>query len=336
MNKISKTTEILKQDGLKALISRGIQYIHWRLGSKGGISSNPRLEQYSGYLRPVYNTIFQYRHGKGTDIMKESWDNLIILDACRYDDFRDLNPLSGELEYRISRAADSSEFIQKNFCDRDLRDTVYITANPHVKHVSGDVFHKIVDDPLSQWDPEVGCVKPSSVTEAALNAHSEFPNKRLIIHYMQPHDPPIGETGELIKDEINLAGTSNHTGPSKEGTRMMTAVRDGKIPVDMARKSYRENLSIVLEEVKILLDEINGRTVISSDHGEMFGEKPYPIIGRLYEHYRHPHTIELCKVPWFIIEADRRRSIHKSDNISSDKRVEDNQIEDQLKALGYK
>ena len=34
--------------------------------------------------------------------MKEDWDNLVILDACRYDMFKKLNTINGKLEYKIS------------------------------------------------------------------------------------------------------------------------------------------------------------------------------------------------------------------------------------------
>jgi hypothetical protein len=39
------------------------------------------------------------------------------------------------------------------------------------------------------------------------------------------------------------------------------------------QKAYIENLSINLEFVKELADELNGRTVITSDHAQLLGER---------------------------------------------------------------
>ncbi len=33
--------------------------------------------------RLVQETVFRYNYGVGTEVIKEDWDNLIILDACR-------------------------------------------------------------------------------------------------------------------------------------------------------------------------------------------------------------------------------------------------------------
>ena len=54
---------------------------------------------------------------KGTFVMNEDWDNLIILDACRYDLF---NAVAGiNSDYIISRGSDTAEF---------LRETLLITS----------------------------------------------------------------------------------------------------------------------------------------------------------------------------------------------------------------
>ena len=45
---------------------------------------------------------FYYKRNDGTHIMDEDWDNLIILDACRYDLFEEVNTIDGTLESRIS------------------------------------------------------------------------------------------------------------------------------------------------------------------------------------------------------------------------------------------
>ena len=66
-------------------------------------------------LRKIHSLIFQHRYGPGIDVMDQDWDNLIILDACRYDYFKKQIEIEGELEPVTSKGAHSSEFIQKNF-----------------------------------------------------------------------------------------------------------------------------------------------------------------------------------------------------------------------------
>ena len=77
--------------------------------------------------------------------------------------------------------------------------------------------------------------------------------------------------------------------------------------------------------------------VISADHGEMFGEQPYPILGKLYEHYQNPRTKELCKVPWLVVDSQAgRRKIHSGNSTHDADSVDDDMLSDQLEALGYK
>jgi hypothetical protein len=45
--------------------------------------------------------------------MQEDWDNLIILDACRYGAFERNNTIPGALEYRFSRGSMTGEFFEE-------------------------------------------------------------------------------------------------------------------------------------------------------------------------------------------------------------------------------
>lgn len=67
----------------------------------------------------------------GVDILAEDWDNLLILDACRYDMFKSYAELPGRLEHRISKGSATYEFLSGNFKERSALDTVYATANPN-------------------------------------------------------------------------------------------------------------------------------------------------------------------------------------------------------------
>lgn len=335
MSLVTKAIHIAQTQGIYTSIKKSKSYIVDKINPRPTVS-NPSTLLPFWYLKYLYNTWFNIKYGTGVDIINEDWDTLILLDACRYDDFKDLNEISGDLSSRISQGVDSNEFIRKNFVGQDLSDTVYVTANPHVSLVSDDVFSETITEPMSNWDSDLQCVRPSQVTSSAVKAHRQYPNKRIIVHYMQPHDPPLGPTASELREEFEIHGASPEENSSR-GKRVMELVASGEIPEEKAHRAYRETLEIVLDEVSSLLEQVDGKVVISADHGEMFGEQPYPVLGRLYEHYQNPKTKELCKVPWFTVDSqDRRRKIHSGNNTRDTDGVDDNMIDEQLEALGYK
>ncbi|NUB93231.1 hypothetical protein HT576_19690 [Haloterrigena sp. SYSU A121-1] len=265
-------------------------------------------------------------------MIDEDWDTLVLLDACRFDDFEEVNDIPGKLNYKISQGVDSPKFLERNFVGRELSDVVYVTSNPHVRKLGDDVFHDIIMEPLSNWDSEMGCVMPGTVTASAIEAHDEYPNKRIIVHYMQPHDPPIGAIGREMMERTGISGMR-----SSAEERTFNSIRTGEINEEFARKAYRETLQIALDDVRELINSIDGKVVISSDHGEMFGEKPYRLLPELYEHFNNPKAVELCKVPWLTVDAnDTRRTIEAGSDPHDIDPVDHNTIEDQLEALGYK
>jgi len=300
---------------------------------------------YERFNRRIVNPLCSFKYdlfeGQGIDVMAEDWDNLIILDACRYDFFKQESDLSGRLESRISRGAMSWEFMKGNFVGRKLHDTVYITANPFVYRLEDEIFHTIIDEPLTkEWDTMRGTVLPNSVTEAALNAFDQYPNKRLIIHYMQPHLPPIGDIADDINERIELSGFDKYHSHSnkvkqKEGTSLWAAYRKGLIDRSTVIAAYRESLSIVLNSVNELLDGLNGKSVITADHGELLGEKPCFLLPKSFGHDNLPRTEKLCKIPWFVVDGGESRRITKEPPIKSDSMDQDI-AERRLEQLGYK
>lgn len=128
--------------------------------------------------------------------LDEDWDFLIILDACRYDYFkeiyRDYLP-AGKFEKVLSPASHTDEWVKKVFSDI-YDDIVYISANPFInsKGIKGfnpKKFFKVIDVWYDGWDENCNTVPPDKVNEATLNAVRKYINKRFIIHYMQPHAP---------------------------------------------------------------------------------------------------------------------------------------------------
>ncbi|MDX1522566.1 MAG: hypothetical protein R3264_13140, partial [Anaerolineae bacterium] len=83
-------------------------------------------------LRKYYNLLRRYYRrypSQGIRVLDEEWDYLIILDACRYDHFVQMNTLEGQLEKKISRASNTNEWLRKNFTGY-YDDIVYVSGNP--------------------------------------------------------------------------------------------------------------------------------------------------------------------------------------------------------------
>jgi len=292
-------------------------------------------------LWELQRQIFDLRHGDGEDVIVRDWDNLVLLDACRYDTFENLNHIDGELSAVVSRGGSSWEFMQGNFVGRDLHDTVYVTANPHTGKLDDDVFHAVEMLHLDRWDDEHETVLPSDVVDAAIDAHERYPNKRLIVHFMQPHRPFIGPKGQELREELQLSGFNRTLAyEDSEGDREETAftarVERGEISIPRIREAYRENLEVVLEHAGELVDAISGKSVVSSDHGELLGDQFTPLTRPKYGHsWEHLKNEELYVVPWLEIDSNERRTVVSDDPTGID-RGRDEEVEDRLRALGYR
>lgn len=131
---------------------------------------------------------------KGSYFMQEDWDNLIILDGCRYDMFKKINNIKGTLEYRLSRDSCTNEFLNRNFKEKKFNDTVYVTANPLVNYHVSNSFAKIIPFWKDGWYEKYNTVLPHTVVEYGLKANEMYSQKRLIIHFIPPHFSFIGET----------------------------------------------------------------------------------------------------------------------------------------------
>lgn len=311
LHHLEKAKNLYKSEGAISMLKSGIRYLP--------IECN--------------NLLFRARYGSGTKVMEEDWDTLVILDACRYDMFSERVHLEGDLQSRISIGSSSEEFLEENF-KGEYFDTVYVNTNPYVPHLGLEegTFHAVIDL-LEEWDSELQTVRPERVVEEALAAHKRFPNKRLIVHFMQPHAPFIGEVGQELAGEGWTMGTTE-----EETIGVWEYLRRGSDEVDLETfwEAYNENLDFVLAEVKTLIDKLDGKTVISADHGNMVGERLYPIPTR--RKYGHPygvHTRSLLKVPWFIIEGDKRRTTRTDPPVARES-ISDETVDDRLKALGYR
>lgn len=282
----------------------------------------------------IYNEKVLESRYDGIDVMEQDWDNLIILDACRADTFAEYNEIDGEFKTVVSKSNESKEFMQKNFNNKELYDTIYITANPFVERLSENTFFKIHYSSLfDEWDDSINTIPPNAVVEATLEMNERFPEKRIMSHFMQPHAPYIGPTGEELYEQYefgvfnpNVKDTSDFDIPN---ANIPQAVRDGPIEEHELKQAYEENVQIVLEHAETLVERLDGKSVITADHGEMLGERV--LVTKGYGH-GHFHTPALREVPWLTVGSDTRREITAEEPQGFDE-LDDR--DSRLEALGY-
>lgn len=264
----------------------------------------------------------------GIDVVAADWDNLVILDACRYDAFErvfgERENLDGDLTSVRSQGPYTNEFLNANFGGRELHDTVYVTSSPHIYKSNQGLRGEIDDDfhdIIHVWREDH---HPSTLTEAAVEAAEEYPNKRLVLHYIPPHWPFFGPTGESL--------FADYDDPPWE------ELTSGEVTMsrDKLWDAYVENLEISLDHVEELLPELDGKTVVTADHGQLFGDREFPIPVR---GYGHPgvYIDALVQVPWLECPYETRRDIVAED--PHDESLDRDEVEDAameaLADLGY-
>ncbi len=266
-------------------------------------------------------------------IRQIDWDYLIVLDACRYDYFEEICDFEGEL-YRVESPAfsDKKEDVAPtsswyiNIFDEMYEEVYHVSSHPRVNSktpVEGykgwEHFGKVYDLWDEEWDEEYGTVLPEDVTERGVEFIDRNPDKRFVIHYMQPHtpylslDPPAAKKkrepesrtsfGRKLRNKM-VSKARKYIG-DKAAVELMSLLRLPPLsPMDDAlrkvggegvKKAYRENLVRVLDSLETLIPKLSGKIVLTSDHGELLGES-----GRYGHDFESQKT--LVEVPWFVIE----------------------------------
>jgi hypothetical protein len=100
------------------------------------------------------------------------------------------------------------------------------------------------------------------------------------------------------------------------------------------QKAYRQNLRLVLDHVADLLAAIEGKVIVTADHGEMLGERLRPIPVRCYDHHPSLYVPELVEVPWLEVSSDSRRSV-RPDPPEEVLSIDEESRTRRLRALGY-
>jgi len=247
-------------------------------------------------------------------------------------------------------------------------------------YLASEHFYEVHEVWKYGWNEELGTVFPQTLTDAAIDILKNTKHKRVIIHYLQPHAPYLVLDSLWQGRNMSDVNLRNKTIENK-GYKECSAIKKGllnyalrffkkvnllgnhpdwylrkffkiapKTPMEAAlrhcnteglRIAYRANLELVLAQVARLLQHLNGRIVISADHGDLLGEN------NNFSHPKDSFDPILREVPWLIIEKSKNQSpdITTKDTNSSTKESGDpEKIDDQahqeelaqkLKSLGY-
>lgn len=73
---------------------------------------------------------------------------------------------------------------------------MYVTGNISVsRRITGQNFHEIYNVWKNQLNEGIGAVPPEAAVETVRQARDEHPQKRLVVHILQPHCPFIARDG---------------------------------------------------------------------------------------------------------------------------------------------
>ncbi len=256
------------------------------------------------------------------DLLSIDWDIAIILDAMRYDFFKELynHFFEGKLKGVESKGSCTPEWFRKTFTSY-YSDIIYISANPYINSLpiraysykAIEHFPEVIDVWLYGWDSLLGTVVPQEVNRIAkkiidLEASA---NKRIIVHYLQPHAPyltpegyALGFPNPLPDKQMFLMGIDAREGKIKQKLKRLLVIASGllvrtgipngyiwrlvellgmspispldatrrKVGIEGLKRAYLYNTLIVLEAVAKLVKDLDMRVVITADHGEFLGE----------------------------------------------------------------
>jgi hypothetical protein len=322
-----KITQLYKTGGVRGLAAGALRYSYFR-------SVQPVIKS---LIQPSSIFIHTKLNSK-LNVFTEDWDLLIVLDTCRPDALRqvaDEYNFINEVESRWSVGSQSAEWIANTFdqyFSDKIKETAYITSNPHVRTVFENKLKKnhnmhnkkrisrikkfggcpVATEQFSSYiplydvsidNPEFTCPDPRAVTDHTIMADRKGRHDRIIAHYMPPHTPYIA------------------------------TVSDGEVKfLDVARNAsdfnaYIDNLRWALEEIKLLINNVDReRTIITSDHGENFNL-------RSIRPNHEPGMIDpsVRRVPW--VETTATNSGNYEPDITDEENT--TEVTDVLESLGY-
>ena len=237
------------------------------------------------------------------ELLEAKWDILIILDACKVEVFEEVYKKSlkkeGELKKAKTFSKGTEDWMESNIRGKDCSNIIYV--DPIVmfnKWLPDSNFFKVDEVWKYGWDYNYGTILPEQMTKSALKQIEDHPDKRIIVHYHQPHPPFLDPafrkirksiiTPELINNMMDeQAKNTSHTIPhfiQGNMRRFLGAERawalmiwlgmeplDGMgqafkhFGMDGIMNAYEQNMIMVLKDINKLI-ATGKKTIITSDH----------------------------------------------------------------------
>lgn len=282
-------------------------------------------------------------HVGGWNIYDDEWDLSIVLDACRADLLAEVADEFGflppETQTRRSLGTATRNWMQRTFTEAyadEMSDTSYVVANAYSELLlNPDDFEYMDEVHRYAWDDELGTVRPRPVTERAVDVSRNQDPQRLLVHYLPPHFPSIPDHLGYNMQRENFEKLSG--GGGVEWNSVWDALSQAEVSSERVWTAYRENLRYVLDDVRVLLNNVDAeRAIITSDHGNAFGEwwtyghppGVYVPVNRRVPFVEVTATDEETLKP--TLQSERGRTEADYDGDSS------RDIDERLAALGYK
>ena len=225
-----------------------------------------------------------------TDIFdhQDEWDICCVLDACRYDVFSKVNTIEGQLKEVVSVGYNTANW-SAQVIGGEHRDTIFVSANAwhsryHTQEKLRKTFFKHVTPWKDKWNEDLRTVLPDEMTNLGIELRKKYPQKKLILFYIQPHDPFIAD---------------GHGNIMSKTYAWMRDYRERGVPMGEMKRHYENNLKFVLTSIERLVANVSGRILVTADHGEGLGE-----FGVLYSHKGGWLPTNL-KIPWFLTEGKK-------------------------------
>ena len=232
-------------------------------------------------------------------IHQRDWDILIILDACRYDAYvmSNAKKIGGRIGYAWSPASITPHWVMRTWLNGDWKDILYISGNIFINKSLGPIkhLHRLFRYDLSDtfldiievWrrgvDKSLHTVPPWRMYQAYKMAKVKMRIKgkrlgrdyKMVIHFIQPHTPFITfkRLNDLIyrlDDEIGREDIG--LGFEYLFIPYLRKHLDKKELDRLIWRGYMENLNIALKYVNKIVEDYDGKIVITADHGELLGE----------------------------------------------------------------
>jgi hypothetical protein len=251
------------------------------------------------------------------------------------------------------------QFVVNNFQDKKFFDTIIVTSNSHYnkdldnpdqKFYFIEDFYSVDADPKLENLVENRKIVTIDQINRTIELCNEYPNKRIITHIMPPHVAYFSQEAiDLRKqifqeydiafyfeqrDEYNKRKESKDYDWWEYAVDLHHACRLGLVSDETIRRLYKKDLEWILEQIKPLNEELDGKTVITGDHGELLGERLPPLFLKHYTHPPDTYSNIIREVPWFILPYENRRKITSESPVKTQDISED-EIKDNLESLGY-